>query len=118
MLKILYDADCSLCNRLAQYVYRHAPDACSIEAWQDFQQSFQAKQVLPAELLERPANQLRVIYENTLYEGEDAWQYILKYYPSLQTVSWLAQRLGLESQTAHLFEKSSQFVRKFCWKCR
>jgi len=114
---VLFDGDCSLCRTLATLLARSAPSSLSFSPWQTFVTDATLSRGLSAELKERPADVLRVWDGQVLLEGRAAWAMLIAKTPSLKSLGWLAQRLGLEDQTATIVMKTAGALKRFCARC-
>lgn len=114
---VLYDEDCPLCRRLAGFMQRYSSQELSFFSWQSFCTSDLAKTLLSAEQRDLPPTQLRAFYKGKLVEGESAWALLIQLHPGLSSLSWIAQKLGLEMQTARALQKGGSFLRRFCPGC-
>lgn len=114
---VLYDADCLLCRNLAQLVSKRAGSDLRTQSWQSFRGSIVARRAFPSELLERPADQLRVWSGARLLEGRAAWEYLLASYRDLKALDWLASQLGLSEHVASVLQATGRAARRFCGGC-
>ncbi len=112
---VLYDRDCPLCRSLAEFASGRAGEGLRFLAWQEFQASGEAEAL---EAQSFPADRLRVLTGGKLLEGEGAWGYLLASYEDLAALNWLAAKLGLSRTTARVMDRSGDFLRKLCLKCR
>lgn len=115
-ITVLYDAECPLCLRLAQYTQRHTGPNVSCQSWQEFRRLPIANDQYGISA-DTPVSDLRLLVDGTLTEGDDAWQVLLALHPTLSSLSWLARKLGLEQQTARSLNRTGHLLRSLCPSC-
>lgn len=114
---VLFDEACPLCQSLAALAARRAGPELAFASWQRFRSTTVAQAALGPACLDLPADTLRVFTGQTLYEGEDAWAYLLAKHPDLHALNWLADRLNLARGTARGLNGVGHLVRRFCRRC-
>lgn len=50
--------------------------------------------------------------------GEHAWLWLLERHPALGELNWLAQKIGVSGQVSRGLNKTGEFLRRFCFRCR
>lgn len=115
---ILFDKDCPLCKQLAELATRRAAPHLTFQSWQSYYDSPEAQAVLAATPAVDPApRELRAVHAGQLLEGAAAWSVLLEAHPDLQALNWLAQRLGLQSQTSRAMRATAALLRALCPRC-
>ena len=115
ILLVIFDDKCALCRSLAAFAQERSGEGMDFMAWSAFR-------ALPeAQDLELPQDdqltRLQVLQGETLHQGPEAWRLVLRHYPDLKGLSWLAKKLGLEGVTAEAMEQSGRAARLFCGSC-
>jgi predicted DCC family thiol-disulfide oxidoreductase YuxK len=112
---LLYDADCPLCLRLAAFVTRRS--GLKTAAWQDFCQTPEGVAAFSEDQRRAPADRLRLLTDEALFEGEDAWAYLIANWRDLKALDWLAAQMGLRQPLARGAAKAGYTLRRLCTRC-
>ena len=103
---VRYDADCSLCRSLADFMAKRVVS-------EDI--------VFAASLENRPENLEVEVSEGGARKtlvGADAWQWLLEHHPTLEEMNWIAQKLGIANVTSRSMMRGADVLRRFCFRCR
>lgn len=114
---VLFDEDCPPCRLLAELAGRRAGKAARFLSWQAAQKNPTVAGDLPTDLLGSAADKLRVWADGAMLESEDAWAWLLAQHPDLAALGWLADKLGLRRQSATVFDRTGQMLRRLCPRC-
>jgi hypothetical protein len=104
---VFYDGGCPLCVMLADFSRKKMAHVTDV--------SFSASaEPNPPEIVVqiRSENMIRNLV------GKDAWSWLLEHHPSLREIHWVASKLGLTSEVGAVMRRSTDFLRKFCLRCR
>ena len=96
---------------------KRGKDRLVSQSWQYFRTNPPQELAEETEVLESPADKLRVWDGKTLWEGVGAWNFLLDNYDDLRGLQWLATKLGLEKTTAKTIQKAGRTIRFFCSRC-
>jgi predicted DCC family thiol-disulfide oxidoreductase YuxK len=103
---VRYDADCSLCRSLADFMAKRVPSD---------------QIVFAASIENRPANLEVEVAEGgarrTLV-GTEAWQWLLEHHPTLEEMNWIAQKLGMAVVASRSMMRGADVLRRLCFRCR
>ena len=114
---VLYDGDCPLCRSLAAWVSRRSDPSLILLPWSNTI-ALPPWAVVPPEWRQQPRlSHLRLIAADGAFEGQAAWERLLRHDPGLSSLSWLAARLGLVPQLARGLERTGTVLRRFCRRC-
>ena len=116
-LLVLYDQDCGLCRRLAEYGHARSGDALHFDPWQDFVTTPAAEALFPSEEREGPPRHLRALRGNTVLQDQEAWEAILAAYPPFESLTWIAKRLGLLGAVSRVTYYGGTWARSACKSC-
>jgi predicted DCC family thiol-disulfide oxidoreductase YuxK len=102
---IFYDENCYFCKTIAYFISNLTPHGLYLlqPAEKDFKESLHIQVLKPQE---------------TLLNGENAWQWLLENHPALKQLNWLAERLRLVKPVAKTINRSTTFIRKYCKTCK
>lgn len=114
---ILFDADCPLCEQLAALAAHRAGPHLGFCSWQNFRQSPEAQAVLASPPENHQPSELGALHNGHLLEGTAAWDLLLTQHPDLQSLNWLAQRLGLQKTTSQALRGAGALLRALCPRC-
>lgn len=109
--RILYDSDCPICRKLARIVGARAKGTMVVEPWQSFRISTSARRIFPNDVLDRPADELRVWTGAKLLEGEAAWEFVLERHSDLRYLHKAASTIGMQQVTARILRASGHLAR-------
>lgn len=116
MPTVLFDGDCKLCSMLAGYAERRVAGSMRFVSWQNYLGSADAG--LDAKMFKKEAVVLRVLVEDETLDGPLAWSYLLREFPDLSVLNWLAEKLGIHLKTAQALQTAGGFARRLCRRCR
>ncbi len=114
-LTVVFDDKCSLCSLLAEYLKKKGSPSFEILKYTDFLISHQ--QNLAAEPRPLKPENLGLIKEGRVYWGAEAWENIILSHPTLSSLSWLAQKIGVIKVTATMINSGSHIIRRLCFRC-
>ena len=103
---VRYDGACSLCKTLAEFMGRKVPPESMI--------------FLPSEK-ETPEKLEVEIWDDgqkVTLAGEYAWDWILAHHPYLDEIHWIAEKMGIHTQTSRYMMQGAELLRRFCFRCR
>ncbi|SCA62758.1 hypothetical protein SCG7086_AD_00210 [Chlamydiales bacterium SCGC AG-110-P3] len=115
-ITVLYDAECPLCTRLAQYAQHHTGSGIAYSTWQEFRTSAEAVDSFNI-TANTSANELCIVAGDTMLQGSEAWLLLLKLHPSLHSFAWIASKLGLQGQAARSLNRVGHLLKKLCSTC-
>lgn len=115
---VLFDGACALCRSLAEWGRGRASEVLEFVSWQDFREGAEAASLLGPQVVDQPADTLRVLRDGRLLAGEDAWAVIIEAHPDLRSFQWVAERLGLVKAAAKAMMAGGHVARRFCRPCR
>ena len=106
---ILYDENCPLCMNLAGLASRRSRQKIAFLPWGKFR-IHQGKQ---------SSQQLQLGYWDgeRLFEGKEAWRYLLSKHPDFSSLNWAAEKLNLTDQVSKFMQKTGWTLRKLCGRC-
>ncbi len=116
-LMVLYDASCGLCRRLADYGRTRSEDRLHFVPWQDYVKEAEAIEQFSETELQAPPSSLRVLQEGAILEDAVAWEAILTAYPPFDSLSWIAERLGLMGAVSKVTYYGGTWLRGRCGTC-
>ncbi|MCF6284573.1 MAG: DUF393 domain-containing protein [Candidatus Hydrogenedentes bacterium] len=116
-LTVLYDTSCGLCRRLAEYGRVRSNGALLFVPWQEFSQQGAARSLFSEEERATAPRCLRTLREGEVLENAEAWAAILTAYPPFQSLTWIAERLGLMGSVSRATFHGSQWLRGHCNDC-
>jgi predicted DCC family thiol-disulfide oxidoreductase YuxK len=117
---VLYDDACPLCRTLAEMVGRRAEGRLCFESWQTFSsRSFEGRALAsePLDLANSQPDRIHILVDGQMYAGVAAWEYIVNLHPDFVGLTWLAQRLGLTREIAHVVQSTAALLKRFCFRC-
>lgn len=112
ILVIVFDETCWFCRTLSYLVVRHAPKKVRAIPWTRFRTEY-SKESLPA-----TPKELAVVDNTGAYFGCEAWNLLVKTVPTLNTLDWLARKIGVSKGLAPVMQKQGHRIRKLCFRCR
>ena len=116
-LTVLYDTSCGLCRRLAEYGRIRSEGVLLFIPWQEFVQQTEAEALFSEGERAAPPRHLRTLQGNKIQEDAAAWAAILAAYPPFQSLSWIAERLGLMGSVSQVTYYGAQWLRERCNTC-
>lgn len=116
-LRVLYDGDCGLCRRLAEYGRTRSEDRLEFIPWAAYAATEEAARHFSEEELKAPPARLRTLHEGQLREDREAWAAILAAYPPFETFGWIVERLGLMGAVAQATYHGARWLRNRCGAC-
>jgi len=106
---LFYDGNCYLCRNLAAWVERRSQGTIQSQPWPDAETVNRDAQMRMNDIGFRKGDQ--VMY------GRDAWQTLLSEHPDMQSLDWLAQKLGIGSALTSLVSTAAHAAKHFCFSC-
>ena len=116
-LRVLYDDECGLCRRLAEYGRTRSEGHLEFTAWHEFAATDEAARHFDAAALSGPAAHLRAIRDGAVFEDQDAWAAILAAYPPFEKFAWIVARIGLMGPVSRATYHAAQWARGRCATC-
>jgi predicted DCC family thiol-disulfide oxidoreductase YuxK len=116
-LRVLYDDQCGLCRRLAEYGRTRSEDRLDFIPWSDFAQTQESAQYFTQEERSAPPARLRTLHDGGVREDQEAWAAILATYPPFEKFSWIVERLGLMGAVSQATYHGAQWLRNRCGGC-
>jgi predicted DCC family thiol-disulfide oxidoreductase YuxK len=107
---LFYDGECYLCRNLAAWVERRSHGAIQSLPWP-------IDETLDAEIAAR-TNDIGFRKGDQVLYGRDAWQTLLSEHPDMQSLDWLAQKLGISSALTSLVSSAAHAVKRLCISCK
>ena len=103
---VRFDAGCALCVTLSGFMRaRVEPEVMTFAASQSTN-----PQHLVVEFMHGS--------EATELSGHQAWLWLLENHPSLSEFNWIAQKLGITTQTSQVMMRGADLLRRLCFRCR
>jgi predicted DCC family thiol-disulfide oxidoreductase YuxK len=103
---VRYDAACSLCTTLAEFMGKRVSTAEVV--------FLPSEKTAPEKLeIEFPGRD-----DLSILSGENAWKWLLENHPALNEINWIAQKLGISAATSRHLMRSAEILRRFCFRCR
>lgn len=103
---VRFDSECSLCRMLADFMGQRVSSDDII-----FEPS-------TAAVVRHLQVEVFKDQQSILLVDSEAWSWLLQEHPTLKELNWVAQKLGIHSATALTLQRSAEFLRKFCLRCR
>jgi hypothetical protein len=103
---IFFDKNCFLCRSLAHFISRSSAKV-NIHLEPSLEE-------VPKDLMIR-INSVGVDPVDLF--GEAAWHWLLLNHPSLQSLNWLAEKIGIQKKTSRVLYKTTDFLRHTCRNC-
>jgi len=116
-LRVLYDDECGLCRRLAEYGRLRSEGHLAFIAWQEFAETDEAGLYFDETERNGPARHLRTLRDGVVLSDQDAWAAILAAYPPFEKFGWMVERLGLMGSVSHATYHGAQWLRGRCSTC-
>lgn len=116
-LQVLYDDDCGLCRRLAEYGRTRSEGHLEFIPWREFASTEEAAAWFSEEERSAPPARLRTIHGADLREDREAWEAILLAYPPFEKFGWIVERLGLMGAVSQATYHGAQWLRRHCGAC-
>ena len=117
---VLYDEACPLCRTLAEMVGRRAEGKLHFESWQTFSSRGSEGLELasdPSQISKSHPDRIHILVDGQMYAGAAAWEYIVSLHPDFVGLTWMAQRLGLTREIAHVVQSTAALLKRFCFRC-
>ena len=112
---VLFDQTCSLCRSLAGLMEKRSSQTLKFCSWRDFK-SCPPKELLGAYLVAE--SELGLWDGSVLHTGEAAWKLLMEKHPDLQSLLWLAEKLGLSvQQVGKVAQFTGHAARRLCLGC-
>ena len=116
-LRVLYDDNCGLCRRLAEYGRTRSEGRLDFIPWTEYAATEEAALLYSDEERHGPPARLRTFHEGELREDQEAWAAILATYPPFEKFGWIVERLGLMGAVAQVTYHGAQWLRNRCGGC-
>ncbi len=116
-LRVLYDDNCGLCRRLAEYGRTRSEGRLEFIPWTEYAATEEAALHFSEEERHGPPARLRTFHEGELREDQAAWLAILAAYPPFEKFGWIVERLGLMGAVAQVTYHGAQWLRNRCGGC-
>ncbi len=116
-LRVLFDDNCGLCRRLAEYGRTRSEGRLEFIPWTVYAASDEAADYFSEEERQAPPARLRTFHEGELREDQEAWAAILATYPPFEKFGWIVERLGLMGAVAQATYHGAQWLRNRCGGC-
>lgn len=116
-LRVLYDDNCGLCRRLAEYGRTRSEGHLEFIPWTHFAATDEAAAYFSEAERQAPPARLRTLGSEGMLEDQAAWSAILAAYPPFETFGWIVERLGLMGAVAQATYHGAQWLRNRCGSC-
>jgi predicted DCC family thiol-disulfide oxidoreductase YuxK len=116
-LRVLYDEECGLCRRLAEYGRTRSEGRLDFVSWQQFAVTDEAGQYFSDAERAAPPAHLRTLREGEIHEDDAAWALILAAYPPFERFAWMVERLGMMGPVSRATYHGAQWLRQRCGPC-
>jgi len=116
-LRVLFDDNCGLCRRLAEYGRTRSEGVLEFIPWTAFAETDEAASLFTETERIAPPARLRALGGEGVLEDEAAWAAILAAYPPFEKFAWIVERLGLLGAVSTATFHGATWLRHRCGGC-